>query len=64
MTATRYLTTEEIAERFRTAPSSVREWRQKGYGPKGTKFGRRVLYAEAEVERWEQERIDAEGRSA
>lgn len=50
----RYLTTAEVAERYRTADSTVRYWRHIGYGPKGMKVGRRVLYSEAELTRFEQ----------
>jgi DNA-binding transcriptional MerR regulator len=49
----RYLTTAEVAERYRTAESTVRYWRHIGYGPKGMKVGRRVLYAQAELARFE-----------
>ncbi|OIV38773.1 DNA-binding protein [Mangrovactinospora gilvigrisea] len=60
----RYLTTTEVAERFRTAASTVRYWRHIGYGPKGVKVGRRVLYSEAELVRWEAELVAraAEGK--
>lgn len=42
--ATVYLTTAEVAERFRTADSTVRFWRLVGKGPPSIKIGRRVLY--------------------
>ncbi|WP_316740444.1 helix-turn-helix domain-containing protein [Streptomyces sp. MK7] len=58
----RWLTTDELAARFRTAASTVRYWRHIGYGPKSIKVGRRALYDEAEVLRWEQEQ--AEGAKA
>lgn len=48
-----YLTTAEVAERYRTAESTVRYWRHIGYGPKGVKIGRRVLYSQAELTRFE-----------
>lgn len=48
-----YLTTAEVAERYRTAPGTVRYWRHIGYGPKGVKVGRRVLYTEAELQRFD-----------
>ncbi|MGK5448046.1 helix-turn-helix transcriptional regulator [Streptomyces radiopugnans] len=44
-----YLTTAEVAERYRTAESTVRYWRQVGKGPRGIKIGKRVLYSEAEL---------------
>lgn len=52
----RFFTTEEVAARYRTSPATVRWWRQTGtYGPKGIKVGRRVLYRETEIERFEQQ---------
>jgi DNA-binding transcriptional MerR regulator len=54
----KYLTTEELAERFRTAPSTCRYWRMQGYGPTGVRVGRRTLYDLAEVERWEAEQLE------
>jgi len=44
------LTTNEVAELYRTSPATVRYWRHIGYGPKGRKVGRRVLYERSEVE--------------
>jgi DNA-binding transcriptional MerR regulator len=58
----RYLTTSEVAQRYRTAESTVRYWRHVGYGPKGMKIGRRVLYSEAELTRFEQ-RLAEQGPS-
>ncbi|MGI5325527.1 helix-turn-helix transcriptional regulator [Actinomadura nitritigenes] len=51
-----YLTTAEVANRYRTEPSTVRYWRHIGDGPKGVKIGRRILYRLSECERWERER--------
>ena len=50
-----YLTTAEVAERYRTAASTVRYWRHKGYGPRGVKVGRRVLYSEIELIRFDEQ---------
>ncbi|MBR7744452.1 helix-turn-helix domain-containing protein [Phycicoccus sp. BSK3Z-2] len=49
----RNLTTEEVAERFRTSVETVRYWRHVGKGPQSFKVGRRVLYALDDVEAWE-----------
>lgn len=54
-----YLTTAELAERFRTTAPTVRYWRHMGYGPRGVRIGRRVLYPLHEVERWEREKLQA-----
>lgn len=44
-----YFTTSEVADRYRTAASTVRYWRHIGYGPKGIKVGRRFLYPAASI---------------
>jgi hypothetical protein len=51
----RNLTTEEVAQRFRTSPETVRFWRHSGKGPRSFKVGKRVLYALEDVEAWERE---------
>jgi DNA-binding transcriptional MerR regulator len=58
----RLLTTEEVAQRFRTSPSTVRYWRHLGIGPAGIRVGRRVLYDEAECDRWWQSKVTAAAR--
>lgn len=61
----RLLTTEEVAQRFRTSPSTVRYWRHLGIGPVGIRVGRRVLYDEAECDRWYRSKLGHQaGRSA
>lgn len=54
----KYLTTKDVADRYRTAPSTIRYWRHTGYGPKGIKVGRRVLYSLAEIDRFEKALAD------
>jgi excisionase family DNA binding protein len=49
------LTTEEVAEIFRTSPETVRYWRHVGRGPKSFKVGRRVLYAREDVDTYQRE---------
>ena len=51
-TEPRWWTTEEVAERFRTVPSTVRYWRMQGR-LKGRRIGKRVLYSEVELQRFE-----------
>jgi DNA-binding transcriptional MerR regulator len=48
----RYMTTPETAARTRTPAETLRYWRYIGKGPKSFKVGRRVLYAEEDVEQW------------
>ncbi|MFE2466249.1 helix-turn-helix domain-containing protein [Streptomyces mirabilis] len=49
----KYLTTEEVARRYRVAPGTVRYWRHIGYLPDGVKRGRRVLYDPKKLDRWD-----------
>lgn len=58
-----YLTSAELADRFRTSASTVRQWRHVGTGPKGTRFGKRVLYRLDDVEAWESTQWGAERRA-
>ncbi|MFI6334160.1 helix-turn-helix domain-containing protein [Streptomyces sp. NPDC050535] len=51
--ARRWLTTDDVAARYRTVPGTVRYWRHVGYGPKAVKIGRRMLYSEVELQRFE-----------
>ncbi len=53
----RLLTTEEVADRFRTSPATVRYWRHIGIGPAGVRVGRRALYDEAECDRWWESKV-------
>lgn len=62
-----YLTTNEVADLFRTSPATVRYWRHIGTGPKSFKIGRRVLYAREDVDayaRQAREKADADRGSA
>jgi hypothetical protein len=52
----RFLTTEEVAERYRTGPSTIRYWRMTGYLRGGTNYGRRTLYTPDELEEFDQQR--------
>jgi excisionase family DNA binding protein len=60
----RYLTTQELAERLRTSPETIRYWRHIGRGPKSWRPGRLVLYGVDDVEAWEAaERATAEAKA-
>lgn len=45
-----YRTTKEAASYLRLRPSTLERWRLVGDGPAFLKFGRRVLYAQDELE--------------
>lgn len=48
----RYLTNEEAAKFLRLSPRTLEKQRVLGGGPRFRKFGRRVLYAMADLEAW------------
>lgn len=54
-----FLTTAEVATRYRTAPSTIRYWRHIGYIPGGVKRGRRVLYNIDALDRWDAAQMQA-----
>jgi hypothetical protein len=58
----RNLTTREVAERYRTAAATVRYWRWMGREPGtlGRKVGRRVLFDEDALDRWDREQTAAQ----
>lgn len=51
----RYLTTEEVAERYRTSINTVNYWHKQGTGPRSVKIGRRRLYPIDALEAFEAE---------
>lgn len=54
-----WLTTAEVATRYRTAPSSVREWVRRDQGPRGSAiFGKQRLFPACSVDAWQQEQIE------
>jgi len=49
---TRYLTNDEAAAFLRLSPRTLEKQRVIGGGPRFRKFGRRVMYAAADLEAW------------
>lgn len=58
----RYLTREEVADRYRTTVETVAYWHKMGTGPNSVKIGRRRLYPLDALETFEAEA--QQGRSA
>lgn len=50
--APRYLTNDEAADFLRLSPRTLEKQRVIGGGPRFRKFGRRVMYALADLETW------------
>jgi hypothetical protein len=59
-----YLTTEEVAARYRRPAATIRYWRHTGYGPKGIKMGKRVVYSRAEIERFDRQLAEEAGAAS
>lgn len=52
----RYLTNDEAATYLRLSPRTLEKQRVIGGGPRFRKFGRRVMYAVADLDTWAAER--------
>ena len=52
----RLWTEAELAQRYDMSPGTLKKWRCLGIGPRAIKVGRRALYPESEVARWEANR--------
>ena len=52
----RYLTNDEAADYLRLSPRTLEKQRVIGNGPKFRKFGRRVMYAVADLNTWADQR--------
>lgn len=50
-----FWTIKEVAAHYRTTVPTLRYWRQRGYGPRGTRVGQRLLYPRSEIERFDRE---------
>ena len=61
-----FLTVREAAEFLRLSEITLSRWRTEGSGPSYRKFGRRVLYARADVVAWadDQKLLSTSDRSA
>lgn len=59
MTDSKYLTPEEVAERYRGEISvgTLRNWRAMRIGPNFVKIGKAVLYPSSELDAWDQKNI-------
>jgi hypothetical protein len=54
---THYLTNDEAASFLKLSPRTLEKQRVIGGGPRFRKFGRRVVYAVADLENWANERV-------
>ena len=52
----RYLSNDEAADYLRLSPRTLEKQRVLGGGPKFRKFGRRVMYAVADLDAWAEDR--------
>lgn len=59
-TASRYMTTKELANELRMTPNAIRIMRHRGGAPAGTRVGRNVLYRRDAVEAWMAGRLAAD----
>ncbi len=53
-----FLSTLELAERWRVSPRTLEEWRGRNRPPHPIKMGRRVLYRMSDIEALEQAELN------
>jgi DNA-binding transcriptional MerR regulator len=54
----------ELAKTVRASLETIRDWRKRGYGPRGVRVGGRVLYRRADVVAWLDEQAELSGTAA
>lgn len=56
MAENRFLTPEEVSERYRgtVSPGTLRNWRSMRIGPSFVKIGKAVLYSVTELDSWDE----------
>jgi len=56
MTDNRFLTPDEVSERYRgtVSPGTLRNWRSMRIGPSFVKIGKAVLYPATELDAWDE----------
>lgn len=60
----KWLTRQELADRYGLPVKTPAEWASKGTGPRYAKFGRHVRYRLSDVIEWESKRFAENGRSS
>ena len=60
----KWLSRQELAERYGVPVKTPAEWASKGTGPRYAKFGRHVRYRLRDVIDWEREQFPREKRSS
>ena len=58
----KWLTRQELADRYGLPVKTPAEWASKGTGPRYAKFGRHVRYRLSDVIDWEQEQFTSRRR--
>lgn len=56
-----FMTTAELSAWLRVPVGTVRQWRHRGYGPKGFRIGGSVLYRRSVAEQWVRDQEQAAG---
>jgi hypothetical protein len=53
-----FWTSKEVAALIRVTPAALRQWRQRGVGPRWLNAERRILYRKSDVEAWLEEQYN------
>lgn len=52
MASLQYVTQSEAADFLRISERTLERWRVEGNGPRFRRFGRRIVYAQSDLESW------------
>jgi hypothetical protein len=61
-TEDKWITRQELADRYRVPVKTPAEWASKGTGPRYAKFGRHVRYRLSDVFEWERKQYAEDSR--
>jgi hypothetical protein len=64
ITADRWITRQELADRYGVPVKTPAEWASKGMGPPYAKFGRHVRYRVSDVVTWETTQLNRPKRNS
>ena len=57
----RWVSIVDLADELDVPVATVYQWRSKGHGPRGDKFGRHVRFRRSDVDAWVAGRLDPAG---
>ena len=54
----RWVSIGDLADELNVPVTTVYQWRSRGHGPRGAKFGRHVRFRRSDIDAWITQRLD------